>query len=399
MESRTERALRLASLWVRKLRGKASAQDCEELARWAAESPDRGQCLERLEDPQYILQKRRLEADIDVEAAYAAFLKNRARRRGVWAYKKKWWMAAAAAALLLLALGLYGLRFRTPDMPQPLAQAELPQAASHIVPGSAQAVLTLAGGRQIALNKDTDTYLQLQDGNGAQASETSLVYEAAEAVPEEQAPVYNRLSVPRKGEFTLVLADGTRVTLNSESEIEYPTAFARVERRVRLKGEAYFQVAPAEAPFIIESGEVQVQVLGTEFNLRAYADEQRVQTTLVQGKVCMRTPEREVELAPHEQGSVDLTTGRLDKRWVDVQTYVGWKNGRFVFEKQRLEDIMKTLARWYGVEVVFKGASVKDIEFTGNLQRYDHFGQILSLLGLACPARFAVEGNTIYITE
>ena len=224
------------------------------------------------------------------------------------------------------------------------------------------------------------------------------MYQNIPSLPEEL--LYNSLSIPRKGEFVLILSDGTKIWLNSESEVEYPIVFPSGERRIRLQGEAYFQVASDKSsPFIIEMGKVQVQVLGTSFNLRAYQDEEMIQTTLVEGRVCMFTGKKRILLYPNEQGAIELKTGNLVKKQVDVQAYIGWKNGRFIFERQTLEDIMRTLSRWYDVQVVFQSEKARHIEFTGNLRRYDDFGQIVSMLALACPAKFNVSGTTIYIAE
>ena len=199
---------------------------------------------------------------------------------------------------------------------------------------------------------------------------------------------------------SLTLPDGTLVFLNSESTLSYPSRFDGDTRNVTLQGEAYFQVASDKSsPFIIEMGKVQVQVLGTSFNLRAYQDEEMIQTTLVEGRVCMFTDKKRILLYPNEQGAIELKTGNLVKKQVDVQAYIGWKNGRFIFERQTLEDIMRTLSRWYDVQVVFQSEKARHIEFTGNLRRYDDFGQIVSMLALACPAKFNVSGTTIYIAE
>ena len=199
---------------------------------------------------------------------------------------------------------------------------------------------------------------------------------------------------------SLTLPDGTLVFLNSESTLSYPSRFDSDTRNVTLQGEAYFQVASDKSsPFIIEMGKVQVQVLGTSFNLRAYQDEEMIQTTLVEGRVCMFTDKKRILLYPNEQGAIELKTGNLVKKQVDVQAYIGWKNGRFIFERQTLEDIMRTLSRWYDVQVVFQSEKARHIEFTGNLRRYDDFGQIVSMLALACPAKFNVSGTTIYIAE
>ena len=364
MELKSEKAFRIADLILRYQEETISEEEMEELRLWLKKSTEHQQQFENL------------NLSINPAAAYTAFSERIARERP-WSYRKLRGLAAVAA-VCLIAIGIYWCWLRE-DRNGTL----VPQVSTSVIPaGSSKAVLTLANGEQIHLCGDTAT----------------LVYQNIPSLPEEL--LYNSLSIPRKGEFTLVLSDGTKIWLNSESEVEYPIVFPSGERRIRLQGEAYFQVASDKSsPFIIEMGKVQVQVLGTSFNLRAYQDEEMIQTTLVEGRVCMFTDKKRILLYPNEQGAIELKTGNLVKKQVDVQAYIGWKNGRFIFERQTLEDIMRTLSRWYDVQVVFQSEKARHIEFTGNLRRYDDFGQIVSRLALACPAKFNVSGTTIYIAE
>lgn len=392
MELKSEKAFRIADLILRYQEGTVSEEEMEELRLWLKKSPEHQQQFENLNDRDYIRRKRELDLSINPAAAYTVFSK-KVTRECPRSYRKLHRLAAVAA-LFLIVVGGYWYWFREDWNADPV-----PQVLTTVIPaGGNKAVLTLANGEQIHLQGDSATSIKQQDGTVAEASAASLVYQNGSSLPEEL--LYNSLSIPRKGEFTLVLSDGTKIWLNSESKVEYPTVFSPGERKVCLQGEAYFQVAPDKSsPFIIEMGNVQVQVLGTSFNLRAYQDEDVIQTTLVEGSVCMFTDKRRILLSPNEQGYVDLKTGNLDKKQVDVQAYIGWKNGRFIFERQTLEDIMRTLSRWYDVQVVFQSEKARHIEFTGNLRRYDNFGQIVSMLALACPAKFNVSGTTIYIAE
>ncbi len=371
MELKSEKAFRIADLILRYQEETISEEEMEELRLWLKKSTEHQQQFENLNDRDYIRRKRELDLSINPAAAYTAFSERIARERP-WSYRKLRGLAAVAA-VCLIAIGIYWCWLRE-DRNGTL----VPQVSTSVIPaGSSKAVLTLANGEQIHLCGDTATSIKQQDGSVAKASSASLVYQNIPSLPEEL--LYNSLSIPRKGEFTLVLSDGTKIWLNSESEVEYPIVFPSGERRIRLQGEAYFQVA--------------------SFNLRAYQDEEMIQTTLVEGRVCMFTGKKRILLYPNEQGAIELKTGNLVKKQVDVQAYIGWKNGRFIFERQTLEDIMRTLSRWYDVQVVFQSEKARHIEFTGNLRRYDDFGQIVSMLALACPAKFNVSGTTIYIAE
>lgn len=389
MKSETQRAYRIADLILRYRENALSPAESEELERWLAMSPSHRQQLEQLNDQEFLQQKYQQELSIDTAAAYSVFFKRIARERP--RKIRKWYIGTAVAALCLIALGVYWCWPETESSELAVENAVIPA-------GSNEAVLTLANGRQFHLQGTITTSIRQEDGSVANVSAASLEYKADSSLCE--IPLYNSLYVPRKGEFVLVLSDGTRIWLNSESTVEYPTSFLPGQRKIRLQGEAYFQVTPDHtSPFIIETGEVQIQVLGTSFNLRAYEDEKVVQTTLTEGKVRMSSGKRQMILAPDEQGCIDTETGNMAKKTVDVQIYTGWKDGRFIFEGQTLEEIMRTLARWYDVDVVFQSDKVRNIKFTGNLKRYDDFGQIVSMLELACPAKFIISGTTIHISE
>ncbi len=210
---------------------------------------------------------------------------------------------------------------------------------------------------------------------------------------------YNVLRVPRGGEFAVELADGTLVRLNSDSELRYPVHFAGGERRVYLRGEGYFEVVKdARKPFVVEAGGMEVEVLGTTFNVSAYADEGAVATTLVEGAVRFSGESGSVELSPGEQGLAD-GAGAVTKREVDVNDYVAWQKGQFVFRHRTLEEVIRVVCRWYNVEAVFESAGAKGIYFTGNMRRYGDFEQVVRMLELTGGLDFRIEGRTIYIRE
>ena len=255
MELKSEKAFRIADLILRYQEETISEEEMEELRLWLKKSTEHQQQFENLNDRDYIRRKRELDLSINPAAAYTAFSERIARERP-WSYRKLRGLAAVAA-VCLIAIGIYWCWLRE-DRNGTL----VPQVSTSVIPaGSSKAVLTLANGEQIHLCGDTATSIKQQDGSVAKASSASLVYQNIPSLPEEL--LYNSLSIPRKGEFVLILSDGTKIWLNSESEVEYPIVFPSGERRIRLQGEAYFQVASDKSsPFIIEMGKVQVQEIG-----------------------------------------------------------------------------------------------------------------------------------------
>lgn len=266
-----------------------------------------------------------------------------------------------------------------------------------IHPGKGITTLILNDGSVLDLNSSKK--LQLTEGGSTINIEASkLQYREDIIVPQEIK--YNTINVPRGGEFFLELADGTKVWLNSETKLRYPVQFIGNARKVELTGEAFFQVTRNEkAPFYVESGDQTVKVLGTEFNISSYKEDPFTYTTLVKGSVEVyknNNPEIKQTLQPNEQSSTENGETKITKRKVDFYQYVAWKEGRFVFDDQKLEDIMKTLSKWYDVEVVFTGKN-KDIRFTGNLPRYSDFDDILKKIGKTNEIKYTIENKKITI--
>ncbi len=272
------------------------------------------------------------------------------------------------------------------------------QIAQPIHPGTSKATLVLNDG---SIHKITNSgNLLLTDGGAVISSEgTKLKYTEKDSIQKEIK--YNTLTIPRGGEFTLQLSDGTKVWLNSETVLRYPVQFAGGERRVELTGEAFFEVTRNEKiPFFVESGNQTVKVLGTEFNILSYKESQFIYTTLVRGSVeVYRSSEPEIKqvLVPNEQSILGKSEERISKRTVDSYPYVAWKDGRFVFGNLDLEEIMGTLSKWYDVEIIFASEAARKIKFTGNLKRYDDFGDILRKIEMTHEVEFQIEDKKITI--
>lgn len=252
-----------------------------------------------------------------------------------------------------------------------------PIIVNTIQTGTDKATLTLEDGSQIALEKGDLYETQNVKSNGEE-----LVYEAGSG----KEIVYNYLTIPRGGQFFVKLADGTQVWLNSESQLKYPIAFIDgANREVELVyGEAYFDVSPSTkhkgAKFKVLSQSQEIEVLGTEFNLKAYKNESNIYTTLVEGKVAVNFENRIQKLLPNEQSNVNLKTKDLIITEVDVYNETSWKEGVFSFERKPLKEIMKVLSRWYDMDVVFENKFLEDVKFFGVLDKEQNIEEILKTI-------------------
>lgn len=372
----------------RLLWGEVTAEEREQWMR-EVEEAHCGEVLERLSDEGYV--DRRL-------AGYKAWDENKAFRRFVEEVerikkrrqlrRRMAWSAVAAGVACLVGVALLLVPERQVELPVVEVRNEV------VVPGSTKATLRLAGGETVDIRGDS---MQIT-GKGKSHilyAGGKLTYAKKEKVAEL---VYNELEVPVAGECSLVLDDGTQVWVNADSRLKYPVQFVGEERKVFLEGEAYFIVAKDSLPFVVSTSRGDIRVLGTTFNVKSYDEEIAMQATLVEGKVLVAQGQKEMELAPGEQGTVK-DAGIMAKRAVDVDEFVGWRKGIYVFKKQPLEDIMRDLSRWYGVSVFFQNEGLKQVSFTGNLKRYDNINEFLDVLQRTGDVKYRINNNTVIIYE
>ena len=269
---------------------------------------------------------------------------------------------------------------------------EFVKETQHIIPpGSSMAILKLADGRMIEIGKQP---LKLEDTQGSVVKYENgrLSYSSGKETTITEA--YNELVVPVGGECHVLLDDGTDVWLNADSKLKYPIVFNGESREVVLSGEAYFEVKKDNRPFIVNLESGDITVLGTSFGVSAYPGYPNY-TTLVHGSVRFTSLRREqIVLTPGEQAVIDIS-GSLKKRSVDVEEFVGWKDGVFIFKDKPLAEIMKILERWYGVHVIFQDESLKELEYTGSLERYNSINTFLQLLEKLEEIRYEIKENTI----
>ena len=383
-------AFEIARIIQKSLKGKLSESEERQLSGWRKVSDENERAFQRMiSEDFYTIGMEKLEM-YDSRVAYGRFLQKKYQQRRKRRFLINMARVAAVALPFVIALVLYvGLNREEEQMVRP-------SLASNILPGTSKAVLTLANGQMIPLGKEATDSTIITDGTQISASGSGVTYASG---VESESVVYNKLEIPRGGEFCLTLSDGTRVWLNSETSIQYPVAFGAKERRVFVQGEAYFEVAKdAKKPFTVQFLSSSVTVLGTSFNIRAYPEEKRSQTTLAEGSVRIYSPGSSMLLKPGEQAEVSALSGEMVKQEVEVKNFTSWKDGRFVFEQQPLEDIMRTLERWYDIRVIFKDEGAKRISLSGNMKRYGDFSQVMKMLQMTGDVRFELHGNDVYIT-
>jgi transmembrane sensor len=303
---------------------------------------------------------------------------------------------ASVAAVLVLALSVYLVThiYKQENL-QPLAE-------SHIEPGKARAELVLGDGKVVDLEQDTIARIS-QTGVEIANKKGVLEYNLNEV--HEEIPDTNLLRIPRGGEYQLVLPDGTKVWLNSDTQLKYPVRFTGNERRVELSGEAYFEVSHnPEHPFVVMSDHQKISVLGTHFNVSSYSDNENAITTLVEGKVKVdfdvEKAHHEQFLNPDQQLVINRKTNTTYVKEVDTYLYTSWKDGRFVFRNESLEEFMKIIARWYNIDVLFVDEDTKELRFTGDLPRYENLKDVLKIMESEMSVSIKVESNNlIYISK
>lgn len=343
-----------------------------------------------LPDREHWPARLRQKEEFDSAKAYRKFLqyKDRTRRRML----RRVCLTAAAAVLLFVGIGLvWSHRGQLWPVPPLAVNNEV------VEPGRSKAMITLASGEKIVLG---DKKQQLIEENGTLLNQdsASVRYQRNEKTAKEL--IYNTITVPVGGEYHLILSDGSKIWLNAGSELKFPVDFVGEEREVFLEGEAYFEVSKDQRhPFIVHTSRGAVKVLGTGFNVRDYSDEAKVVTTLVNGSVAYRSEGRPAEPVVLQPGFQieDREGGNLQPRKVDVMMYVGWKDGKYIFENTTLEEIMQVLSRWYDVAVLYRNERVKSLHFTGDLERYDNINDFLEFMEIGGNVHFSIQGKTITI--
>ena len=298
----------------------------------------------------------------------------------------------AAVAVFLVGVSLLWLLWpASSHREEPVVHTAVPE---NIAPGSDKAVLTLSNGQQIVLDSTHNGAIARQGGVTIVRTDGRIGYD----VTDTGAVFYNTITTPKGGQYAVVLADGSKVWLNSASSLRYPTVFTGNERQVALTGEGYFEISKnSHQPFFVNVGKMRVQVLGTSFNVMAYRDEETINTTLLEGAVMVRDGGQAKQLQPGQQAVLD-GDDRMALHSADIVKTMAWKNGFFEFDNMRLEMIMRQVARWYDVEIVFR-EKPDHLPYGGSISKQLSLADLLGLLEANGSHHFKIEGKKVYITQ
>ena len=308
---------------------------------------------------------------------------------GMWRY--------AAVLLLPLAVAAYLLLGTEKDVAVQVSESVQMESKIPVVERKEPKVI-LASGEEVYLNRKEE---QGQVVPNAVNKGNELVYEKNryEAVSEPKVE-YNTIVVPKGGEFQLVLADGTKVWLNEDTELKFPVNFAGALREVYLEsGEAYLEVAKdKEHPFVVHTTGGDVQVLGTQFNVKSLEDN-KMEATLVEGSVQVSSGVAKTVLVPNQQALVGKDGKDISVKEVDVEEVVCWKDNIFLFKDVRLEEIMERLSDWYGFQVEYRNQPVKNEKFYISIDKYGEVDKILELMSEVSGVRFEIHDRTVSVSK
>lgn len=389
---------RISVLIYRRIVGSITPEESRELEQWAAKNERNQEFIDDVSSPESLARWRERRRMINTTRP-ADDMRRRIAGLGGTARPRRTMRAImyVAAAMMLLVAGVSIFLYlpRTGESTasgviRPVAESQL--SISDIRSGKASAVLNTNSGVVLALSDTTlstpDILFTPQNRSGHCPAEINEIEELC-------------LRVPRGGEFKITLEDSTVVWLNADSRLIYPAMFSADERRVRVTGEAYFAVHhEPDRPFYVETGDQEIKVYGTTFNVRDYADDATAYTTLESGSVAVSPSadyDGEVMLSPGHQMAYDKDAEHFTMRVVDPQVVTSWRHGKFVFEDQPLKVIMHDLSRWYDFEYEFADPAIEEIEFLGTVPRYADFSTAVSVIEKCADLRFTTRNGKVYI--
>lgn len=361
-------------------------EEGRKLREWVDMSPENREVFERY--VRLVKMQRMTEGGESIEKEVSwKRLQNRmrfyrARRIISW--------AVAVAAVVFLGVGV-GFWLRTDELKHS-------DTIVQIMPGSTRATLVLANGSEVDLTRND--LKEVVEGELAVKNDTLSGLQYVDNIAQTEKPVFHTVKVPVAGEYHFVLSDGTKVWVNSDSEVTFPVNFSGECREVYVKGEAYFEVQPdASHPFIVHVDDVAVRVLGTKFNVAAYQESGQVVTTLVQGAVNVELEDKISGLIPGYQAVVCRNTKSIVKKKVETSVYVSWIKGVFEYENMPLSEIVLQLSRWYDVNFIFSASEFKERRFTGVVRKYELLNHALEVIEKTTNVRFSINGKNIAVQE
>jgi transmembrane sensor len=385
----------VAQLIHKYLKEEISEEELQELKDWQQQSAGNRRIFQKLTDDEYLLQAVTSHYKIDSDQTALLKINSRidadlqpnstVRMKPIWLR-----LTVAAAILVVLATSAVYILRRNHQDPE-VTQSTHP--TQDIVPGSNKASLKLADGRSILLDSATIGELAQQGSTQVLNKNGQLIYTSSPSSDNSKI-IWNTLSTTKGQTYPLLLSDGSRITLNSESSIRFPVSFTGNVREVQVTGEVFFQVAhDADRPFIVTAGEMDLQVLGTTFNVNAYNDEDAVKATLVEGSIQVKKGIQKKIIKPGQQAQILPNDIKISE--VDIDKVTAWKQGYFRFKEDKLSEAMKNIARWYNVDVVYEG-NAANVDVSGDIPRTANLSELIKLLAVI-DVNARVEGKKLIL--
>jgi hypothetical protein len=392
---KTERDIYVAGLIGKLLNGDILPDEHLWLKNWIDESEANHELFSKLTDPDHLEKQLDYWNKIDNNSAWEKLQRKLGVEEAPRRFKYLSLLKYAAAVVVLLTVSILIYRDNDKAVKKPVDKI----ARGVISPGSNHAILILDNGQKVALKKHEKISLNEKDGTAVSNQNDVLTYKQnGEGGDAGQKLTYNTIMVPRGGEYQLILADGSKVWMNSASTLKYPTTFSGKERKVYLTGEAYFEVAKnAAMPFIVKTDKAEVQVLGTHFNVMAYEDEINCKTTLLEGSVRVQSSSAVNVIKPGQQAIINNQGQQKVTSDINIDEEMAWKNGFFLFKDAGIKGIMQQAARWYDLDVVYEG-DIPEIQFSGKMSRKVDFHGFVNILKYA-GLHFNIKGKTVTITK
>jgi ferric-dicitrate binding protein FerR (iron transport regulator) len=394
-----QQAFRIAFLIAGFLQDRLSPEEHRELDDWVTASMENQRLFEELTDPAILvagkadLQKSRPDELLEHVKSRMHFTEppRPSLFRRIWPYM--------AAACLLIGVLLFWVKMQNKNSHLDKVPAEW--AAKDLPPGSNKATLTLADGTSRQLDSSAKGMLATQGGAFVMKDDSDrLVYETGTSNPTAE-PVFNILRVPRGGQYQLRLPDGTKVWLNADSYLKYPTTFTGKDRKVELSGEGYFEVTQdPHHPFIVQTESVETQVLGTNFNINTYPEKKTIQITLAQGAVKVipsGSSQKGQPLVPGQQAQVDRLGGTMKIVPANLVTTLAWKDGLFIFQHTSLEEVLSQISRWYNVNAT--DSTTDTNHFNASIPRNVPVSRLLHMLEQTKQVHFRIDPDKITATN
>lgn len=388
---------KITLLITREISGEISEEELQELGEWRRKEDANNSLYLKLKNSQNFKSWIVEREEVRIEAGWSKVYSDIKKRSRTIILRT----ISRIAAILILPLFIGGVAYFYFDSQIEKNKINQQQYAQ-IKPGSSKATLTLCDGRDVFLDSINMLSLTEIDGTEIEKIQGEISYRKSEELSIKK-PVYNIINVPVGGEYRLTLSDGTKVYLNSMTSLKYPVQFGPGKREVELVGEAYFEVVKnAAKPFVVNTNEMKVEVLGTSFNVNAYEDSKNTVTTLVDGRVklshSLNLAEEQI-LNPNEQGVMDNLSGKIVLSNVDVSNYISWKDGQLVFYDMPLEEIMTQLTRWYSAKVFYMNPEVKSMRFSGSLDKYDEIEKFIDIIEATQNVNVRINNNTILFAK